>query len=701
MLLNFVKTRRSAADCGLSYYHITFVLMLCFAVVWAGCGPKDKYAEPLIFSYVDTADITLHHIRIQQGHEAGTKYIDSLRSIYYTKSLRDRFNVLYMYCDHFSRSGKLQKAEVYADSLISLLEAHPTSKFTPENFISVYYYKADISYLLNNVNTAYEYYYKALSLSKKLDEKCFIAYYNMRMGIIVFSNAHYKDAVEYFHRSLHNNSYCDAKFRYSYRIQQAKNNIGLCYERLGAYDSAVYYYRSALTEVNRIKNKYPGVNDLLLGIAAAVIKGNLGGVHARLGNTDTAEALMRESIAICERNGNEPVDAQYTRLKLAGLYINTGRLAEAKTVLNRVAALGDTLKDMSVQIRWFKTMSDYASRTGDYKYAYNYYQDYVRYQDSLAAKKETFSMAAIDSYVQNIDNRNIIADLKESAEKRKLYLVIVICLSVLGIVVTVTAINNWRKSRRHVAELTYMNSFVNKQKTQLEETLNRLEKATGEKDRILKAVSHDMRSPVNSALALLEIFEATMKDPTDEQKEYLHLMRKSGEQALNLTKDLLEVATLSKEKLETELTDITAEVGERIRLLQFKAAEKEQKITFEAPGNHISAHVNKEKLLRVVGNLVNNAIKFSPVAGEIKVRLKKDNDNFSIEVEDCGIGIPDNLKDKVFDLFSEAKRYGTLGEQPFGLGLSISLQIVEAHGGKIWFESVEGKGTTFYINMPV
>lgn len=698
MLLKFVKTRRSAALYCLSHYAwYTFLLLIALA----GCRQGGEFAEPRVYSYVDTADIKLHHIRIQQGHEAGTKYLDSLRNIYYTKSLRDRLNVLYMYCDHYFRSGRHDMANNYADSLIELLETNETSDFASENFISIYYYKADISYLLNDVNTAYEYYYKALSLAKKLDEKCFVGYYNLKMGIIVFRNARYKDAIEYFRRSLQNNSYCDQRFLYSYRIQQAKNNMGLCYERLGVYDSAVYYYNAALEEVERMKNKYPGVNDMLLAIAAAVIKGNLGGVHARMGNNDTAEALMKESIAVCEKNGNEPIDAQYTRLKLAGLYMTNGRMEEAGMLLDRVASLGDTLKDLSVQTRWNKSMSDYSWLAGNFRDAYSYYMAYVRMHDSLLAQKETFSMAAIDSYIENIDNRNTIADLKESAEKRKLYLVIVICLSVLGIVVTVTAINNWRKSKRHVEELTYMNSFVNKQKTQLEEALYRLEKATGEKDRILKAVSHDMRSPVNSALALLEIFETTVKNPTEEQKEYLHLMRKSCEQALNLTKDLLEVATLSKEKLETELTDITTELRERVKLLQFKAAEKEQIIVFDAPDNHISAHVNKEKLSRVVGNLVNNAIKFSPVAGEINVRLKAGADNFMIEVQDCGIGIPDNLKDKVFDLFSEAKRYGTLGEQPFGLGLSISKQIVEAHGGRIWFDSTEGKGTTFYISIPL
>jgi signal transduction histidine kinase len=72
-----------------------------------------------------------------------------------------------------------------------------------------------------------------------------------------------------------------------------------------------------------------------------------------------------------------------------------------------------------------------------------------------------------------------------------------------------------------------------------------------------------------------------------------------------------------------------------------------------------------------------------------------------IAVKDHGIGIPAEMKDKIFDMFTEAKRTGTAGEQAFGLGLAISKQIVEAHGGKIWFESKPGQGTTFYVELPV
>jgi len=119
-----------------------------------------------------------------------------------------------------------------------------------------------------------------------------------------------------------------------------------------------------------------------------------------------------------------------------------------------------------------------------------------------------------------------------------------------------------------------------------------------------------------------------------------------------------------------------------------------------------------------LNNLIGNAIKFSFPNSKIEVSIKcidKENsslipveklntdpagDIILISVKDSGIGIADDLKQFVFNPFSEAKRPGTSGENANGLGMSISLQIAKAHGGNIWFESEEGKGTTFYFAFP-
>jgi signal transduction histidine kinase len=103
---------------------------------------------------------------------------------------------------------------------------------------------------------------------------------------------------------------------------------------------------------------------------------------------------------------------------------------------------------------------------------------------------------------------------------------------------------------------------------------------------------------------------------------------------------------------------------------------------------------------RVVSNLISNAIKFSPVGETIHLKCISEASHVQISVADHGIGIPDEIKDKVFNMFTEAKRSGTIGEKSFGLGLSICKQIIEKHHGKIWFESKPGNGTTFYIKLP-
>ena len=94
-------------------------------------------------------------------------------------------------------------------------------------------------------------------------------------------------------------------------------------------------------------------------------------------------------------------------------------------------------------------------------------------------------------------------------------------------------------------------------------------------------------------------------------------------------------------------------------------------------------------------------MKFSPANSNILIETLPEPKGVMIMVKDNGIGIPDDLKDNIFDPFTMSKRDGTQGEKPFGLGLYISKQIVEAHEGKIWFKDADGGGTEFYVELPL
>ncbi len=114
----------------------------------------------------------------------------------------------------------------------------------------------------------------------------------------------------------------------------------------------------------------------------------------------------------------------------------------------------------------------------------------------------------------------------------------------------------------------------------------------------------------------------------------------------------------------------------------------------------VYAMINHEKFPRVIDNLVSNALKFSKENDKVEIHLNRIKDRVIIKIVDHGLGIPKEMLPKIFDRFSGAGRTGLKGEQSTGIGLSIVKQIVESHNGKIYVQSVEGKGSMFTIELP-
>jgi signal transduction histidine kinase len=129
------------------------------------------------------------------------------------------------------------------------------------------------------------------------------------------------------------------------------------------------------------------------------------------------------------------------------------------------------------------------------------------------------------------------------------------------------------------------------------------------------------------------------------------------------------------------------------------AAKKEIKLSYSID-KEIEVIADKDMLMIVLRNLVVNAIKFTPVGGEIAIKVIKDKDNAVISIKDNGIGIPEEKKKELFTLKSQST-YGTNQEKGIGLGLVLCKEFTEYQNGKIWFDSVEGKGSTFYVSLPL
>ncbi len=267
-------------------------------------------------------------------------------------------------------------------------------------------------------------------------------------------------------------------------------------------------------------------------------------------------------------------------------------------------------------------------------------------------------------------------------------LAVIICL--LAIVVIFVIRQNLKRTK-------LLNKQVTSQNIQMKETLGALEQSQADNTRMMKIAAHDLRNPIRSIYSLASML---LDEPgrSDDDRTMLEMIKTSGQHSLALVSDLLQVQ-FKTEELKKEPVDIGEMLHYCVSLLSNKAKEKGQQINLQTQVFVLPA--SREKLWRVVSNLIANAIKFSPSGKVIDVKMEYDAKRVLIAVKDHGIGIPAEMQDKIFDMFTEAKRPGTAGEQAFGLGLAISKQIVEAHSGSIWFESSPVNGTTFFVDLPV
>jgi len=288
------------------------------------------------------------------------------------------------------------------------------------------------------------------------------------------------------------------------------------------------------------------------------------------------------------------------------------------------------------------------------------------------------------------DQQLISAEMKSKYSAQMLTLAVAVCvLTLLSILVLW---RNWKLSKK-------TNRVLTMQFRQLETTTEALEKSNQNYARLIKIVAHDLRNPIGGINALCSLLQD--EDTTaDETRQYVELIRESSTSCLHMISDLLQTDFDFKEtEIQKKTVDLPAFLDHAVTLLTFRAAEKNQRLILDDQPL-VVVNADPDKLLRVLNNLIVNAIKFSPAGETIRVNMAQSDKGVTISVEDHGLGIPREAIPNLFDPFTTSRRPGTAGEQAFGLGLFISKQIVEAHGGKLWFKTEEGSGTTFYIFLP-
>lgn len=511
-------------------------------------------------------------------------------------------------------------------------------------------HKRAMVHLLNSIGSMYtnrgndslglSFFLRALAIKEAGMDKASRSILLCNIGKNYMRRKEYLTALDYYQRALEDAKAVDSKSNEASSLR----GIGRASLLLGKPDTAITYYNRALKieeEFGEIKEKSTTRN--LLGV-----------VYQKKGNHNSAIKHARISLTLAQEAD-------------APLYISNA----AKTLYNSYKATNNFQKALEMY-ELHEEMQDTLKGRDNVQALIRFEFEQKALRDSLAQVEQTLNMQMAHQ-----------AELHQKDQTRNI-------LVAIGILALILAIGFWARNR-----------YVQRTNAQLQAAKERAERSERFKEQFLANMSHEIRTPMHAISGMVNILKRNDHPAT--QNAFLDAMDTSADNLLVLLNDILDLSKVEAGKLEVETIPMApAEVVDNVcQILQFKAAEKGLKLNYHI-AEEIPQYVigDPTRLNQILTNLAGNAIKFTE-KGEVNIRLKRKSDFLLFEVQDTGIGIPEDKLQSIFDAFNQADRTTTRNFGGTGLGLNISRQLVELQGGNIWAESELGKGSTFFVSLPL
>ena len=324
------------------------------------------------------------------------------------------------------------------------------------------------------------------------------------------------------------------------------------------------------------------------------------------------------------------------------------------------------------------------------------------------AEKETPGLILLDIMMPGMSGYKVCRQLKENPGLKEVPVIFISALSDSYDIVkalNLGGVDYITKPFQAEEVIARVNTHYKlyQQSLELKKQRKELQELNATKDKFFSIIAHDLRGPFNGFLGLTQLMAEELENLTSEEiKDFTLSMRNSAADMFRLLENLLEWARMQQGLItfNREIAQLAPMVDESIAIILEPAKIKGIEINLDIPAD-ITVFADRNILQTVVRNIVSNAVKFTPKGGKIKVSAKATNhNNVEISIEDTGIGMSSKMIDDLFRLDVQTNRKGTEGEPSSGLGLILCKDFIEKHGGKIWVESEEGKGSIFLFTIP-
>lgn len=601
---------------------------------------------------------------------------EKLKDTTYMAGINDYLGIMSTY------QGDNYKALQYELEALKLYEAVGNDDGISNiwNNIGESYYELDL------FNEAYDYYNKSLNKFRELNDSLGLAISTYNVGRVLKSLGQLEKAKKFINEAKELSEAIGDKEGIPYAL----NDLGEIYIKEGKLDEALTTLAEALDKCEELKDV------LEIYILTPEILNKMAKVYRMKNNPNEALNYHNRALAYYQNLGNESGIGE-TYLGKGRTFIMSNRINEAKRFLNLSLSIANDENNMGLKTEAFEELSKLYEKQGNYREALEFYKKFKNIGDSLYSEKKSEQFAQLQVKYETQQKDVEIALLNEREEQRQSQLkneeflrnVLVVILAFTAVLLVTLYRSGARRKK--------INELLVVHQKEIEAQSKELESLLQMKDKFFSIVSHDLRSPINALVGILDMAEGghLTQEELQQVTKSLRIRLKNTRKLLD---NLLDWAMVQMNEIEIKQEPLELKLIVEENLTFFREVN-DKNISFFNKINKEIVVADRNMLDLIIRNLVSNSIKFTEEKGYVEVYAETEGENYVVCIGDNGVGMSQDQVEKVFDNALIYTTPGTSNEKGTGLGLKLCKEFVDRMGGKIWVESEKGKGSVFKFTV--
>lgn len=502
------------------------------------------------------------------------------------------------------------------------------------------------------------------------------------LGRTYFQKEEYQKALDYFEQTLALvEQDASGTSSDSIRLFHCFSAIGSAHEKLQDLEQSLYYTQRSHQLAKELKDKR----------FLASAKQNLGTNYTELKQFESAENHLLESLALFEAAGDK-WGMTGTFLYLGKLYTKWDKPTEALPYLEDGLELASQIESKDQIMEFFLALADTHRAQGNHEASDKYLRSYIGIRESVINEAAILDIKEAQwdyTLFKKQSQIELLEKEKQVSRLRSMVFAILLLISLAGLMLFF----RWNRKQRET------NAILTEKKLKIETANRELKQVNEELRQFTSVVSHDLREPLRTISNFSTLLERHYGSQLDEGgKAYIQFVRSAAGRMHKLLEDLLAYSRIDRKKIPDEWVPVSDTISSALANLQGRIGETGASIQVNYT-DMPTVRGSSSHLIQLFQNLIGNGIKFQTNSNPvIQIDCQFNGKYYIFSVQDNGIGIPEEKKETIFEMFS--RLHGQEAFEGTGIGLPTCKKIVEKHGGSIWVESELGQGSTFYFTIP-